>query len=221
MKSLNHPNIVHLIENIDCLKQIFLILDLIKGQSLYSYLKTKEGRRLPENECKGIFKQLIEGIGYCHSLNICHRDIKLENIIIDEYKKIVIIDFGFATKMQNNQFLKIFCGTPSYMAPEIVKKQKYNGINADMWSLGILLYILLIGSYPFIGENERDLYKNIIKGEFNYKTIKISEEAKFLINSLLQIDPKSRPSCDQVFINSYLIFHFLKILLKLQQIVVN
>lgn len=88
---------------------------------------------------------------YLHGLNICHRDLKLENILIDERNNVKLIDFGFSVCSSPDQKLKIFCGTPSYMAPEIVQKKDYSGFATDIWSLGILLYVMLTGNYPFKG----------------------------------------------------------------------
>lgn len=210
LKYLAHENIVHMIELIDTPRQLFVVMDLIKGRSLYSYLKSKESRRLPEFEVRKIFRQLVNAICYCHSNNICHRDIKLENIIIDDTKKITLIDFGFSAKVPKNEKLKVFCGTPSYMPPEIVNKKKYSGFCADMWSLGILVYVLLNGSFPFKGANERDLYKKISKGEFKFKNLIISSEAKVLISSLLRLDPLQRPTANDVILIQILKNRFLQ-----------
>jgi len=126
-------------------------MELVKGISLLTYLKAKINRRADEKDCQKIFSQLISGMDYCHKKNICHRDIKLENIIIDSDLNVKLIDFGFATLTSSSRLLNFFCGTPSYMPPEIVEKVDYNGILADIWSLGILLYTLLCGAFPFRG----------------------------------------------------------------------
>ena len=127
-------------------------MELIEGMSLLSYIKNKENKRLEEYEAKKIFLQIIKGIDYCHSKSMYHRDIKLENIIIcDDEHNIKIIDFGFATFAPKNKFLNFFCGTPSYMSPEICHKRDYLGQCVDIWSSGILLYALLCGYFPFKG----------------------------------------------------------------------
>ena len=98
-----------------------------------------------------MFKAIVSAIAYCHSKQICHRDIKLENILLDEQGNPKLIDFGFSTCIPNDKKVKIFCGTPSYMSPEIVQKIEYNGPPADVWALGVLLYALLTGTFPFKG----------------------------------------------------------------------
>ena len=128
-------------------------MELVNGVSLLSYLKSKPNRRLEDSEAKFIFRQVLDGIKYLHSKNIYHRDIKLENLIINENNTVKIIDFGFATITQKTKLLNFFCGTPSYMPPEIVQKKDYFGESADIWSSGILLYTILCGSFPFRGNS--------------------------------------------------------------------
>jgi serine/threonine protein kinase len=130
---------------------MMLIMEFVKGVSLLSFLKSKPDRKIVEIDCKYIFTQIMWGIDYLHSQNVYHRDIKLENIIIDEKNNIKIIDFGFVTSEPKNKPLNFFCGTPSYMPPEIVLKKDYFGCQADIWSIGILLFTLLCGSFPFRG----------------------------------------------------------------------
>jgi MAP/microtubule affinity-regulating kinase len=99
---------------------------------------------------------------YCHSRCVTHRDIKLENILLDaKCKTIKLIDFGFSTCIPNEKKIKLFCGTPSYMAPEIVKKEEYSGPPSDIWAMGVLLYALLCGRFPFKGQSDKELYAKI------------------------------------------------------------
>ena len=130
--------------------------------SLHSYLKSKPNRKLDEIEVKRLYKALVEGINYCHTKNIVHRDIKMENILIDDNKKVKIIDFGFSVISEPDKKLNIFCGTPSYMAPEIVSKINYKGLPADIWALGILLFALLTGTFPFRGNKSIIYNRNLI-----------------------------------------------------------
>lgn len=125
---------------------------MVEGDSLLNFVKSQPDKKLAENLTKSIFFQIIEGISYLHSKNIFHRDIKLENIIIKSKSSIKIIDFGFGTCCPKNKLLNFFCGTPSYMPPEIILKKDYLGEYADIWSIGILLYTILCGFFPFRGK---------------------------------------------------------------------
>jgi serine/threonine protein kinase len=102
-----------------------------------------------EKSAKIYFRQLVQAIAYCHRQNICHRDIKLENILINEEGRIKLIDFGFSQMCNNKTRLSIHCGTPPYMSPEITSKSTYNGQKSDVWALGVSLYLMLHGKFPF------------------------------------------------------------------------
>lgn len=172
-------------------------MELVNGISLLSYLKSMPERRATQENAAYIFKQLTQAVEYCHSKSICHRDIKLENIIIDDSLNLKLIDFGFAAVVSKSKYLNFFCGTPSYMPPEIVQKKEYLGFNADVWCLGILLYTLLCGSFPFRGINEKELYVKISKGEY-YKPSYLSLNEIDVLNSILKVKPEERPTCEEV-----------------------
>lgn len=176
-------------------------MELVYGISLLSYIKQKSLRKCNEKEALHIFLQIIEGINYLHLKGICHRDIKLENIIINPSGKIKIIDFGFASYCNYDKLMNFFCGTPSYMPPEIVNKEEYIGFYADIWSLGVLLFTLLSGTFPYRGVTEKELYSRITKAKFTCPTY-FSDNCIFLINKMLETNPHNRPNCDQV--NYYL-----------------
>eukprot|EP00347_Sterkiella_histriomuscorum_P019679 403340700 len=206
MKKLEHPNIVKLYENFETAKEVYLIQEFINGTSLYQYIKSKTSKRiLPEDQARFFFKQLCESMRYLHSMNICHRDLKLENILIDDRNNIKLIDFGFSICTPPDQKLKIFCGTPSYMAPEIVQKKDYDGFATDIWSLGIILYVILSGNYPFKGQNERDLFSKISRGLFHMPET-IPFEAKRLIQKMLSVDGSKRPSAKELCADRWLNF---------------
>jgi serine/threonine protein kinase len=185
-------------------------MELVHGVSLLSYLKAQPGRKIDENVCKHVFSQIISGILYLHCQNIYHRDIKLENIIIDEKNNVKIIDFGFGTISQSTKLLNFFCGTPSYMPPEIVKKKDYIGSSADIWSIGILLYTLVCGSFPFRGKNiykrlaitEKELYSKISKGVYIVPET-ISNEVKSLIQKILIVNPINRIDAQTVIVYNF------------------
>lgn len=166
MEKMKHPNIIRLYEVIDTSKYVIIVMEYVGGDSLHGYLKSKPNRRLDEDDAKRIFKQILEGIKYCHSRCITHRDIKLENLLLDDQNNIKIIDFGFSTCIPNDKKIKIFCGTPSYMAPEIVQKLEYAGPPADIWALGVLLFTLLSGCFPYRGATDKELYKKIMRADY-------------------------------------------------------
>lgn len=135
---------------------------------------------------------MVQGIYYCHQRNVTHRDIKLENILLDETReRVKIIDFGFSTCIPHERKVKIFCGTPSYMAPEIVSKIEYSGPPADIWALGVLLYALLCGKFPFRGSNDKELYNNIKTQELQFPD-HVSPGARAFLNKLFQKSPERR-----------------------------
>jgi len=197
LKTLNHPNIVRLHESIEGIRQVYLVCELVKDGSLYSYIRSKETYKLSEIEAKRIFIQILTAVRYCHQKGVVHRDLKLENILLDEDKNIKIIDFGFSVIVTPKTKLKVFCGTPSYMAPEIIAKKEYYGPPADVWSLGVILYAMLSGKFPFKGSTEKDLFANITKGIY-IPPAAVSIAARNLLSKLLNVSPIRRPTCDEV-----------------------
>lgn len=139
-------------------RQVYLVMEIVKGNSLAQFLKERTGRRMDELEAKKVFKQLLSAIDYIHSKNIVHRDIKLDNITIDsKTKKIKLVDFGLSCFASRNKKVRTFCGTPSYMAPELVLKQEHDPFMADMWASGVCIFTMLSGVFPFKGVTDMDL----------------------------------------------------------------
>lgn len=173
---MNHSNIVKIFEAFETENHVYLVMEYVAGGSLHSYLKDQPNRRLDEEEAKRIFKQIMTALQYCHRKSIAHRDIKLENILLDENKNVKLIDFGFSTCIPNDKKIKMFCGTPSYMAPEIVMKEEYAGPPADIWASAVLLYALMNGCFPFRGATDKELYRRIQRGTFVLQNQKLSDE---------------------------------------------
>ena len=154
-------------------------MEYARGESLHSHLKATLNRQFAEEKAKRLIKQLLMSLEYLHERHVAHRDIKLENIIIDHREHIKLIDFGFCCSSPPDTRLRVFCGTPSYMSPEIVQRKDYIGPLSDIWASGILLYAMLCGRFPFKGSDTKELYKKIAKGIFNFPEIpSLSSEAK-------------------------------------------
>lgn len=206
MERLRHPNIVIFHEALDTSKQIYLVMDFVGGGSMHHFLKKRPGRRLDDQVAKRLFYQVCQGIRYLHDRHIVHRDVKLENLLLDEAGTVKIIDFGFSTIVPPGKKLKIFCGTPSYMSPEIVARKEYSGFCADIWAMGVLMYALLCGSFPFRGQNDRDLYRKIVRGVFQIPD-HVGTEARNLLNRIMTTDMGRRPTVDDVLTDQWLHGH--------------
>ena len=202
MQRIEHKNIVLLNEVIQTPKQILIIMEYIKGISLREYYnkEIRNQKNIPLNRLsllKKIFKQIFSAMNYLHKNHIAHRDIKLENILLTKEEEIKIIDFGFGMYNPEERLQNFFCGTPNYMAPEISLKQSYVGQYADMWSLGILFYKMLCADFPFKGENEKALFKQVRKCDYKIPDY-VDDDARKIIKSLINLDPKKRPSCEGI-----------------------
>ena len=202
LKKLNHQNIVKLYDTIISDKNILLIQELVNGISLRDFYnkEIRNQKNISEKKYKIltiIFKQIFSAFDYIHKKNIFHRDIKLENILLTKNYEIKIIDFGFGLYNPRNYLQKFFCGTPNYMAPEIIMKKEYDCQKADMWSLGILLYKLFCADFPFKGKDEKDLYRHIIKGKYKIKEY-VPDLIKIIIDKILRPKPYQRINCDQI-----------------------
>ena len=147
MSALKHENIVELKDVIETGGQIYLIMELAKGGELFA--KLCDDGRFTEDSARFYFKQILTGVLYCHKKKMCHRDLKLENLLLDESGKVLkITDFGFA-KFQDASMPKTILGTAVYVAPEVLEEGAYDGYKADVWSCGVILYTLIMGNYPF------------------------------------------------------------------------
>jgi len=203
MERLNHPNVVKFVDAVDTVKQVCIVMEFLGGGSLHHYLKKRPTRRLEDSRARRIFVQMCAGLKYLHDRYIVHRDIKLENLLLDENATVKLIDFGFSTVVPPGKKIKVFCGTPSYMAPEIVARKEYPGPCADIWASGVLLYALLCGCFPFKGANDRDLYRKIMKGMFFIPDVPVSAGARALLNKLLTVDMYRRPTIADMLADSW------------------
>ena len=194
LKKIHHTNTISLVKMIENSEYVHLFTEFVPGSSLYSYLSKQPCKKLNETTCKSIFKQIIGAINYCHSIKISHRDIKLENILINN-KEVKLIDFGFAIANQTKS--RTFCGTPSYMAPELVNRDEYSPFAVDIWALGVLLFAMLCGKFPFHEKHENSLYAAIRTGRYEIPD-SVSESAKELICLMLCVNSEHRGNSEQI-----------------------
>ncbi|XP_055926533.1 probable serine/threonine-protein kinase MARK-A [Argiope bruennichi] len=188
MTSIRHPHIIHIHEVFETRQKIVIVMQYASGGELYDYLGCHE--TLPDSEARRLFRQIASAIYYCHKNKICHRDLKLENILLDDQGNAQIADFGLSNIFDDRRRMNTFCGSPLYAPPEIVKGLPYKGPEVDCWSLGVLLYTLIYGTMPFDGRNFKELVTQISEGRYEEPVSK--SNASGLIRRLLTPDISRR-----------------------------
>jgi len=195
MKSLSHPNLIPLLDYYDEESKMYLITPICTGGELFDELTKR--KTYTEEDARQVMKKIADALQYIHSKGIVHRDLKPQNILLKSSaldSEIFIADFGFARSESKLRRRGTQCGTPSYIAPEIVQGKAY-GCEVDCWSLGVILYILLCGSFPFHGENHHEILSNVSKGDYHMSGKEwenVTENAKDLVKKLLCINPSRR-----------------------------
>lgn len=199
MKALDHTNIVALNDVLYSPKRVFMVMELVRGGELFESI-VKNGRQ-DESRARMYFHQLIDAVHYCHHRGVYHRDLKPENLLLGESGELKITDFGFsAMKDYGAHLLRTNCGSPHYCAPEVwngLQKDGYDGRKNDAWSCGIILYVMLTGKQPFYDEDDDVLLDKVNAGVVDYPAY-LSDGARDLIKSLLEMDPKKRYSLSKV-----------------------
>ncbi|XP_057969773.1 CBL-interacting serine/threonine-protein kinase 6 [Malania oleifera] len=191
MKMVEHPNIVELHEVMASKSKIYFAMELVRGGELFS--KVAKGR-LREDVARIYFQQLISAIDFCHSRGVYHRDLKPENLLLDEDGNLKVTDFGlsaFSEHLKPDGLLHTTCGTPAYVAPEVIGKKGYDGAKADLWSCGVILYVLLAGFLPFQDDNLVAMYRKIYRGDFKCPPW-FSSDSRKLVTRLLDPNPNTR-----------------------------
>ncbi|XP_054796544.1 CBL-interacting serine/threonine-protein kinase 5-like [Prosopis cineraria] len=189
MRLVRHPNVVELQEVMATKTKIFFVMEYVRGGELFH--KVARGK-LREDQARKYFQQLIGAVDFCHSRGVSHRDLKPENLLLDDNLK--VSDFGLSALPEHLRYdglLHTQCGTPAYVAPEVLRKKGYDGSKADIWSCGVILYTLLAGFLPFRHENVMTMYTKIFKAEFQFPPW-FSAESRGLISKILVPDPESR-----------------------------
>jgi len=207
LANLKHENIIYLVSHFSEETFYYLVTEMMKGGELFDRIVAKTYYN--EKEARDVCKILFEAIAYCHAEGIAHRDLKPENLLLmskTDDLHIKIADFGFAKRTSSDECLSTQCGTPGYVAPEILRGVPY-GMKADMWSLGVIAYILIGGYPPFIEQNQRELFRKIKRGSYEFHVEywgQISREAKDLIAALLTVDPKRRLSAKDALVDPWI-----------------
>ncbi|CEP11537.1 hypothetical protein [Parasitella parasitica] len=205
LQLLNHPNLIELYQILQDSNNIYFITEYVPGGELYHMvLGSKEGC-IPEIKARELFSQIANALAWCHARHICHRDLKPENILLDnDRKSIKIADFGMAVMQPTNKLLQTSCGSPHYASPEIVRGIPYYGPAADVWSAGVILYVLLTGKLPFDDNHVGKLLAKIKTGRFRPMPEWVSESAKDLIYRMLIVDPSKRISFNDVLLHPWM-----------------
>ncbi|EST05689.1 Protein kinase domain protein [Kalmanozyma brasiliensis GHG001] len=194
LKLLRHPHIIKLYEVITTPNDIIMVIEYAGGE-LFQYIVDRG--RMPEQEARRFFQQVICAMEYCHRHKIVHRDLKPENLLLDEYLNVKIGDFGLSNIMTDGDFLKTSCGSPNYAAPEVISGRLYAGPEIDIWSCGVILYVMLCGRLPFDDEYIPTLFKKINNGIYTLPSY-LSQEARHLLSQMLIVDPVKRITIQEI-----------------------
>ncbi|GAN07689.1 pkinase-domain-containing protein [Mucor ambiguus] len=199
LQLLNHPHLINLYQILQDFNNIYFITEYVPGGELYHVLNDKKESRIPESKARELFSQITSALAWCHARHICHRDLKPENILLSsDRKNIKIADFGMAVMQPTNRLLKTSCGSPHYASPEIVRGIPYYGPAADVWSAGVILYLLLTGKLPFDNHHVGKLLAKIKTGRFRPMPEWVSPPARDLVYKMLIVDPNKRISSMQL-----------------------
>jgi len=206
LKDIDHPNIVKMYEFFEDEKRYYIVTEICKGGELFDEILASG--RFNEKNAAVLIKQVLSCINYCHNANIVHRDLKPENILLEankEFDQIKIIDFGTSLVYDPNKKLDEKLGTPYYIAPEVLGKNY--GSKCDIWSIGVIVYILLSGIPPFNGKDDQEIMKAVRKGKFSFSDkcwSSVSDQAKDFISKLLTLDQNARPTAAEALTHPWI-----------------
>ncbi|XP_043288884.1 serine/threonine-protein kinase SIK3-like isoform X2 [Venturia canescens] len=201
MKRLRHPHIIRLYQVMETEKMIYLVTEYAPGGEIFDHL-VRNGR-MAEPEARRIFHQIVLAVRYLHQHGVVHRDLKAENLLLDADNNIKLADFGFSNKYTPGVPLSTWCGSPPYAAPEIFEGKHYDGPRTDVWSLGVVLYVLVCGALPFDGPTMQLLRSVVISGKFRIPFF-MSAECEKLIRHMLVVEPERRLSISQILAHPWM-----------------
>uniref|UniRef100_A0A1B6MFR4 non-specific serine/threonine protein kinase n=1 Tax=Graphocephala atropunctata TaxID=36148 RepID=A0A1B6MFR4_9HEMI len=195
LTKLRHTHVIRLYQVMETEKMIYLVTEFASGGEIFDYLVTNG--KIPEKEACRVFHQIVSAVSYCHTRNIVHRDLKAENLLLDENMNIKLADFGFSNHFVPGEMLSTWCGSPPYAAPELFEGKRYDGPKADIWSLGVVLYVLVCGALPFDGTTLQCMRNRVMAGKFRIPYF-MSADCEHLIRHMLLVDPEKRLSVKQI-----------------------
>ncbi|KAJ8403733.1 hypothetical protein AAFF_G00346010 [Aldrovandia affinis] len=201
MKMLRHPHIIRLYQVMETERMIYLVTEYASGGEIFDHLVAHG--RMAEKDARRKFKQIVAAVHFCHCRNIVHRDLKAENLLLDHNLNIKIADFGFSNLFSRGQLLKTWCGSPPYAAPELFEGKEYDGPKVDIWSLGVVLYVLVCGALPFDGSTLQNLRARVLSGKFRIPFF-MSTDCEYLIRHMLVLEPSKRLSMEQICKNKWM-----------------
>ncbi|KAF2075117.1 hypothetical protein CYY_003594 [Polysphondylium violaceum] len=201
MKLLHHPNIIRLYEVIETTRALYLIMEYAGEGEVMDFMIAHGV--LTESQARTFFTQIVSAINYCHSKRAVHRDLKPENLLLDHNRQIKIIDFGLSNVFTPGSYLKTFCGSPTYASPELILRKEYNGPSVDIWSMGVVLFVLVTGYLPFDGENYVELFQKILAADYQIPSY-LTQECQSLISRMLVVDPDKRATLDEIINHPWL-----------------
>ncbi|OAY26356.1 CBL-interacting serine/threonine-protein kinase 12 [Manihot esculenta] len=202
LRRVRHPNIVQLFEVMATKAKIYFVMEYVRGGELFN--KVAKGR-LKEEVARKYFQQLISAVGFCHARGVFHRDLKPENLLLDENGDLKVSDFGLSAvsdQIRQDGLFHTFCGTPAYVAPEVLARKGYDAAKVDIWSCGVILFVLMAGYLPFHDQNVMVMYKKIYKGEFRCPRW-FSPELIRLLSKLLDTNPETRITIPEIMENKW------------------
>ncbi|KAJ1414138.1 Serine/threonine-protein kinase, active site [Sesbania bispinosa] len=202
LRRVRHPNIVQLFEVMATKTKIYFVMEYVRGGELFN--KVAKGR-LKEEVARKYFQQLISAVGFCHARGVYHRDLKPENLLLDENGNLKVSDFGLSAvsdQIRQDGLFHTFCGTPAYVAPEVLARKGYDGAKVDLWSCGVVLFVLMAGYLPFHDQNVMAMYKKIYRGEFRCPRW-FSPDLSKLLTRLLDTKPETRIAIPDIMENKW------------------
>lgn len=196
LRSLRHPHVIQLFDFLETSESYYLVMERAVGKCLFDRVSELGG--IPPREARRIFQQLISAVDHCHTRGIVHRDLKLDNILLDSEKNVKLADFGSSGRIRGNELMQTWCGSPEYVAPEIILHEAYQGPLVDVWSCGVVLYTMLCGKYPWGKGEAQETFRRIKQGDYAELGFMVPQPVKELISLILVVQPSDRITIGEI-----------------------